>query len=417
MKLKKWVLPLVLAVAAVHGQQILYTQQGAPWYQDISSAALDTQSSAVINWLQGMGGWGTGNMQIDFSINVLMADQTTPFKTFTPTSDFYVPDCDLAQMPVPAAGALEGETGYQCVSDGDCHLLVWYAPTRTLYEMWRANIVNQTFDGGCLAIWDMNQPYNPLGRGEQCTSADAAGLPIAPLLFSADEVSAGQINHAIRFILPNARIRHSTYVHPATHATGTASGGASAPPYGTRLRLRADFPLDSLPNNGARTVARAMQHYGMFLADGGNIALTAQNDSFTTAKWSGQLSSHDLFKLKVTDFQMVAGGTRYTFTGDCVRTAAVINDPAVKRQSAPSIICTLKNGTLFVAAIGEGQLTKAASMEIFDVQGKIAGRLQIAIPGSVAFNAHNGCYFIKIKTEGRSFIQKIFVMSMQVLAE
>lgn len=414
---KKLVLVLVLAGTVVHGQQILYSQQGAPWYQDISSAALDTQSSAVITWLQGMGGWGTGNMQIDFSINVLMADQTTPFLTFTPTSDFYTPDCDLAQMPVPAVGALEGETGYQCVGDGDCHLIVWYAPTRTLYEMWRANIVNQTFDGGCLAIWDMNQPYNPSGRGEQCTSADAAGLPIAPLLFSADEVSAGQINHAIRFILPNARIRNNTYVHPATHATGAASGGATAPPYGTRLRLRADFPMDSLPNNGARTVAYAMQHYGMFLADGGNIALTAQNDSFTVAKWSGLLSSHDLFKLKVTDFQMVDGGTRYNFTGDCVRTTKVTNDAPAVRHSDPSVLCTLKNGTLFITASGEGSSTKAARMEIFDGRGKIADRRQVAIPGRVTFNARNGCYFIRIQTDGRSFDQKIFVLSRQSMSE
>jgi hypothetical protein len=34
------------------------------------------------------------------------------------------------------------------------------------------------------------------------------------------------------------------------------------------LRLRRDFPLASLPNDGARTVAVALQRYGMFLADG-----------------------------------------------------------------------------------------------------------------------------------------------------
>ena len=151
-----------------------------------------------------------------------------------------------------------------------------------------------------------------------------------------------------------------------------------------------------------------MQHYGMFLADGGNIALTAQYDSFTTAKWSGMLSSHDLFKLKVTDFQMIDGGTRYTFTGDCVRTARVTNDPAGAYQhAASSIMCTLKKGTLCIAVTGGAASATFGCMEIFTMQGKMAIRRQIAIPGHATFNAHNGCYFVKIQADSRSFFQKI----------
>jgi serine/threonine-protein kinase len=160
--------------------------------------------------------------------------------------------------------------------------------------------------------------YPPHERGEQCTSADAAGLPITPLLFDADEVAAGEIRHAIRFILPNDRIRHVTYVRPAAHATRAASGGADSPPYGARLRLRPDFPLDSLPNDGARTVARALQRYGMILADGGNVALTARSDRHTRAKWDGLLDSHDLAAITPADFEMVDGGPRYTWDGGCV---------------------------------------------------------------------------------------------------
>src|ERR1039458_4968545 len=85
-----------------------------------------------------------------------------------------------------------------------------------------------------LAVWDLNRIYPPSGRGDQCTSTDAAGFPIAPLLFNADELAAGSINHAIRFILPNPRIRANVFVHPATHA-GSARGPDSAPPYGAHL--------------------------------------------------------------------------------------------------------------------------------------------------------------------------------------
>jgi len=309
--------------AAGHGP---YFPADAPWYQDVSAAPVDPESATVINWLSSVGGWGGGRMQIDFSIEVLEADASAPFKTFTPTGDFYDPDCDIAQVPLPANGALEGEAGYQCVSDGDCHLLVAHRPSHKLYEMWRANVVGGTFYGGCLAVWNMDLTYPAEGRGQDCTSADAAGFPIAPLLFNADEVAAGHVDHAIRFILPNSRMRNKVYVHPATHSTFATSGPASAPPYGARLRLRADYPVQNLPSAGARVVARAMQKYGILLADGGTIALTAQSDRFTTAKWSGLLGALDLSALKVTDFQMVAGGARYNFTGDCVRSAPLFND-------------------------------------------------------------------------------------------
>jgi len=73
-------------------------------------------------------------------------------------------------------------------------------------------------------------------------------------------------------------------------------------------------------------VARAMQKYGILLADGGTIALTAQNDTFTTAKWSGLLGSHDLAALHVSDFQMVAAGDRYSIAVDCVRTTPLFYD-------------------------------------------------------------------------------------------
>ena len=296
-----------------------YFPNGSVWTQDVSQAPVDAQSQAVINWLSQAGGFGSGSMRIDFSIEVLKANSQTLKRSFIETDDFYSPDCDSVLVPVPTGGALEGENGYECVSDGDCHLIVHDTDSRTLYEMWRANIIGNTFYGGCLAVWDLNQIYPATGRGQDCTSADAAGFPIAPLLFSADEVSAGEIKHAIRFILPNARIRHRTYVHPATHATGAASGPINAPPYGARFRLRSDFPLESLPNDAARVVARAMQRYGMLLSDGGTIALTAQSDRFTTAKWQGLLEPRDLDSIEVTDFEMIEAGERFMFRGECVR--------------------------------------------------------------------------------------------------
>jgi hypothetical protein len=282
--------------------------------------AKSASSDAIVGWLAANGGWGGGAMTIDFSIEVLHADAATPMVNFVATGDFFSPDCDKVPFPLPSGGALEGESGYQCVSNGDCHLLVVHQPTHKLYEMWRANVKNGTFYGGCVATWDLGRSYPANLRGDQCTSADAGGFPISAMLFSADEVAAGSIPHAIRFILPNARIRKGSYVHPGTHSTSATSGASNAPPYGVRFRLRADYPLASLPSEGARVVARAMQKYGLFLADGGTVALTAQSDRFTAHKWSEvAVGSHSLTGIKVTDMEVVGMGTPIAYTGDCVR--------------------------------------------------------------------------------------------------
>ena len=90
---------------------------------------------------------------------------------------------------------------------------------------------------------------------------------------------------------------------------------------GARLRLRSDYPVDSLPSAGAKVVARALQEYGMILADGGQIALTAKSDKSSSTKWGSMLSSTDLRALSPGDFEMIEAGTRIPFTDyDCVRT-------------------------------------------------------------------------------------------------
>src|SRR6185436_19162246 len=87
-----------------------------PWfYEDVSGAPVASNSAAIIGSLRAAGGWGNGDVfQIDFSFEVLGADAATPMRTFTPTDDFYSPDCDQMDVPVPLGGNLEGEDGYAC---------------------------------------------------------------------------------------------------------------------------------------------------------------------------------------------------------------------------------------------------------------------------------------------------------------
>jgi len=296
-----------------------YFPPGAVWTQDVSHAPLDPQSDAIIGWLSDAGGWGHNNkMQVDFSLRVMQADAKTPYVPFHKGSGFYGADSDkVSVFPLPAGGGLEGHSDYACTDHGDCHLIVADRSHGKLYEAFSANVEENAVTAVFVAVWDLNRVYPPSGRGDQCTSADSAGFPIAPLLFNADELGVGHIDHAIRFILPNPRIRAHVFVHPATHA-GAPRGPVDAPPIGARFRLKASFDMSKL-TPAAQVVARAMQKYGMFLADGGNIALTAQNDAETKTKYADMdFGSHDLYDLKVTDFEVVNMGTPIRLTDECV---------------------------------------------------------------------------------------------------
>ena len=75
----------------------------AIFYQDISAAALAATSSQTISHLAAVG-WGSGEMQIDFSITILHADVALQPRVFTPANGYYTPDCDMTPVPVPPGG-------------------------------------------------------------------------------------------------------------------------------------------------------------------------------------------------------------------------------------------------------------------------------------------------------------------------
>jgi serine/threonine-protein kinase len=281
------------------------------FYKDVSCLDAAANSDAVI---AALGAWGNGGFfQIDFSITVLTADSSTP--TRSPGAVAYATDSDLVPFPFPTSGTLEGEDGYACLGGGDCHLLVIEQDTRKLYEAWAVDSTStSTYDAGSTAVWDLDRHYGPNGRGAGCTSADAAGFPIVPGLIGVEELAAGEILHALRFALPNPTMRRHAYVYPATHYGSPSNRDPDSPPYGVRLRLKSSFDESSITTVGGRAVVRALKRYGMLLADGGEIALMAESDRFTTSKWRDNggtvdLGSHDLRPLQVTDFEVVDFGT------------------------------------------------------------------------------------------------------------
>lgn len=297
-----------------------------PWNKDVSSLAPSARSPAILTALNSFGGWGNGNrLQVDFAITLLDADGSTPRRTITASPSGYCyggPDCDAVplQMPIPVNGNTEGSADYNCdTANDDCHVLVVEHSEKKLYELYNATQAGSNFTALGAFVWDLTKQYGDVLRGDQCTSADAAGLPIAALLATADEVAAGEVPHALRFILPNSRMKKLVYVRPATHAGGPSSANADAPPYGVRFRLKAGF--DETPYNaGARVIIHALKKYGMILSDGGNIALTFGNDRLSTAKWAALgIDSHTFFGIAVNDFEVVDLGPDIALTYNCVR--------------------------------------------------------------------------------------------------
>ena len=315
-----------------------------PWNRIITTAPAHPDSETMIASLSGLGGFGLGRMQIDFSLHVVRGELSDPLFQLTERANYYEPDCDDAtgMLPIPTTAAIEGYTDLNCVADGDCHLLL--LRDRFLYEFYRAHETSPgTLTSQCLAIWDLDATYPPEGRGEHCTSADAAGFPIAPLLFNADEIAesldalpdgSGDIGHAIRFILPNDRMASDAslggvagrlYVRPASHAGGP-SGPVKSVPYGARLRLQPEFPVHEYPP-AVRVILHTLQRYGMVLADGGNVALTAESDLYTDTSWTALGIDSRIFDqtpgatpVQISDFDVLDTGPRIAETYECIRT-------------------------------------------------------------------------------------------------
>ena len=310
----------------------LFTQP-EPWTKDVSGLTKDTSSDAIIAALDKAGGWGGGRLQIDFSIPLFFADAATPRETIDgpmPGGYSYCyggTDCDAVpfQMPIPANGNAEGSSNYTCDTSystdgqGDCHILVVETGQQKLYELYNATQAGSAIDALVAIIWDLTKAYPDNERGDQCTSADAGGFPIAGLLPTADEVAAGAVNHAIRFILPNPYMRSAAYVHPASHAGTPSSKDPNAPPYGVRFRLKAAFD-DSSYNASEKVIIAAMKRFGMLLSDGGTIPLTFADDRTSTAKWSDLgVTALSFSAITVDDFEVVDFSTPIAQTDDCVR--------------------------------------------------------------------------------------------------
>jgi hypothetical protein len=257
-----------------------------PWNTEIASAPVDARSAA---WVRAIG--ASAPLHPDFGsiygIPYATADATTPP---VPVTFTYAAESDPGPYPIPRGAPVEGNGA------GDAHVLVVDTSACKLYELFAARRAGAGWTAGSGAIFDLRTgALRPAGW----TSADAAGLPILPGLARYEEAAAGEIRHALRFTAPRTM---QGYVFPARHWASTITDPAY-PPMGARARLKPSVDLSALGPQ-ARAVARALQRYGMILADNGSSWFAG---GAPDPRWDDD-DLHALGTLHGSDFEFVEAG-------------------------------------------------------------------------------------------------------------
>jgi len=251
--------PLTSAATPHHGPR----QYGCPIYpasnplnQDISRAPVDPNSAAYIASI-GL----EAHLHPDFGTEpsygipyTVVGPQQPKVKiAFTE----YGEESNPGPYPIPPDAPVEGAG-----EAGDRHVLVLQRGSCKLYELYDAQRHGHGWQAGSGAVFNLRS--NAL-RPDGWTSADAAGLPIFPLLVRYPEVRAGEIDHALRVTVPRTQ---SGYIHPATHFASSSSD-PDLPPMGLRLRLKAGYSLAGF-HGQSLIVLRALKRYGLIVADNGS---------------------------------------------------------------------------------------------------------------------------------------------------
>jgi hypothetical protein len=181
------------------------------------------------------------------------------FAGFGDEPEPYVDESDPGPYPIPPGAPIEG--GPDAVRDR--HVVVVQQGSCMLFELYKG-VPNGDGSWNAVASARFDLESNDL-RIDGWTSADAAGLPIFPGLARYDEVAAGRISHALRFTVPETRRDH---LWPARHHASDSDDPA-LPPMGQRFRLKASVEISGFsPAN--QVILRALQTYGMILADNGS---------------------------------------------------------------------------------------------------------------------------------------------------
>jgi IPT/TIG domain len=291
------------------------------WNQDISSAPVDPNSAAIINFIgAGIGlhpdfGSGLYNGQ-SMGIPYLVVGGQQPMLPIVFTA--YGSESDPGPMPIPVTAQIEG---YPAPGSGDRHVLVLDSSNCWLYELYSSYPNAASWNAASSAVWDLTADEQ---RPYTWTSADAAGLPIFPGLARYDEVAAGQIGHALRLTLQSSR---AAFVPPASHWAANSTNALAAP-MGMRLRLKASFDISSF-SAANQVILAALKKYGMIMADNGSsMYISGAPDD----RWDNS-DLHNLGSVTTADFEVIQMNPIYTSANVPSGASPVINSFTASSQS------------------------------------------------------------------------------------
>lgn len=189
---------------------------------------------------------------------------------------------------------------------GDHHVLVVEQGACRLWEGYHTYQLSGQWYTLSSAAWDLRSlDLRPSGW----TAGDAAGLPITPFLAKAAEASSGEIRHALRVTLRDSVLARN-FAWPARHfAGGDTPGGI---PFGSVLRLRADFPIPANWTTQAKAIATAAKRYGLYVADiGSDFFVQGEPSEQWDASTFSQLRAISMNDMEFVDLGAVTGHPRF----------------------------------------------------------------------------------------------------------
>ena len=357
---------LVALAAPVQGDKVTGGISGpcvvfpnSVFYARVDTLPLAANSKTMINFLSKTNGAygvvdtlfragsepGQPGSHKGFEFTYIDSQATPPVPSVTVVPE-YVTDSDFGPAPIPTWAKIQGGNPSTPLPPGpttptytptyttDRHVIVVDQRTCNLYELFRAYPQpDGNWEAGSTARWTLgsNAIRTPLGK----TSADAAGLPMYPLIALYNEVNAGMISHALRVNVAAEKVRCTRdglegaafgplhpnsvcpqdgfpigYTWPASHSDGTARMTTpGALPMGARLRLRGDYVL-TCPTGcpQAQVFVTALKTYGVIIADTNNEVGDA--DMGLHAEWTAdggwnEDDIHHLRSINLYEFEVV----------------------------------------------------------------------------------------------------------------
>ena len=237
-------------------------------------AAVDPNSPVMVQQLIAdtvpVGGWPIAVKE--WTQPIYHATSATPRVDVTLTHTPYA-GRKLSGVPIPA--------GARPDPAGDSTMVVIDRENGCEYDF---QAIKQNADGSWTAHFGNTLLTSGTGIYPYSESPRAAGFGNAAGVITPEEMQAGRIDHALAFIMKNTKAGGP--VLPATGSDGW-SNLVGAIPEGARVQLDPSLDLDALGlEPWQKTIARALQVYGMYLIDtGGGFGLQAQNPISTSVPY------------------------------------------------------------------------------------------------------------------------------------